>query len=60
MKEFVKRGEKTVSVRSVYYNHCWRCKADIDSIHFRRCPVCGWFICHCGACGCEYNKKEEG
>lgn len=35
-----------------YENHCWRCKEDISSAINVRCPVCRWYICTCGACGC--------
>lgn len=39
-----------------YDSVCWNCKETVDSDLNPRCPNCGWYICSCGACGCDYNK----
>lgn len=49
-----------------YRNHCWRCKASINSNTNKRCSKCGWYICNtCGACEStcprcpKYNPKSS-
>lgn len=34
--------------------HCYLCKRPLDNAINVECAVCGWIICHCGACGCGY------
>jgi len=37
---------------------CWACHMPLDSIMSQTCPVCGWLICSCGACGCNRSDAE--
>ena len=37
-----------------YRNHCWKCRADIDSDRNARCDRCTMFFCdECGTCMCR-------
>lgn len=39
-----------------YHNHCWKCKAEIDSKYQEKCPFCKKYKCSkCGACMCGYT-----
>ena len=39
-----------------YHNHCWKCKAEINSKYQKQCPSCGKYKCSkCGACMCGYT-----
>ena len=42
--------------RKQRHTHCYKCKQDINSIDFSICKKCGWILCTCGACGCNYDK----
>lgn len=65
-KELIELGRKRVALAPytgtsyVYENHCFRCKRHISSAIHARCPSCGWYICSCGACGCEWSDDWEG
>jgi hypothetical protein len=37
------------------FTHCYKCKADLNSIDFELCSVCQWIKCECAACGCAYQ-----
>lgn len=37
--------------------HCYSCKEELDSALRIECNSCSWLICHCGACGCGYEKR---
>lgn len=37
--------------------HCWFCKSELDNSIDIECRSCGWIICGCGACGCNYSQK---
>ncbi len=39
---------------SIRSTHCYRCKRPINSMNFEICGKCGWIMCVCGACGCQY------
>jgi len=34
--------------------HCYNCKHNLDNYSDYECNTCGWIICWCGCCGCEY------
>lgn len=36
--------------------HCYKCKSHLDNAISPECSACGWIICECGACGCQYQK----
>ncbi len=36
---------------------CWNCKKPLDNDIDEECNVCGWILCHCGACGCGYEDN---
>lgn len=36
--------------------HCYNCKSHLDNAISPECSACGWIICECGACGCQYEK----
>jgi hypothetical protein len=44
-----------------YVNHCWSCKASIDSESNRRCSRgCNMFICgSCGRCFCDKENNND-
>lgn len=64
-EELVELGRRRVELASltgrtfVYENHCWLCKDDISSEINARCPKCHWYICSCGACGCQFERGKE-
>ena len=35
--------------------YCHSCKKLISTVTHSKCRECGWIICDCGACGCNYN-----
>ncbi len=37
------------------YSHCYRCQLQVDP-NSVICQRCGWFICECGACGCNFFR----
>ena len=41
--------------------HCFKCKAELNSVDFSFCKKCKWIKCFCGACGCSYDgfKKDN-
>ncbi len=51
-------GDYITISKAHYHNHCWNCKADVDSHHELGHGVCRWLICSkCGACGCGYEGR---
>lgn len=36
--------------------HCHSCKNLLSNVTHGECKVCGWLLCYCGACGCNYLK----
>ncbi len=36
--------------------YCHSCKKLISTVTHDKCKECGWIICDCGACGCNYKK----
>ncbi|MFH1430635.1 MAG: hypothetical protein ABIG71_03895 [Candidatus Uhrbacteria bacterium] len=38
--------------------HCYSCKRALDSQRDARCIHCGWLVCSCGACGCQYQGSQ--
>ena len=36
--------------------HCYNCKKLITTETHEICKKCGWIICDCGSCGCNYQK----
>lgn len=39
--------------------HCYACKQDLDNAIDPECTACGWIICECGACGCNYSGPAK-
>jgi hypothetical protein len=37
-------------------NHCYACKRSLP-VFAKRCVSCGWAVCACGACGCQYAGR---
>jgi hypothetical protein len=60
-RAYVRRGLPPLSAqqrRKLYHpyeNHCWNCKDHISSLTSLPCRWCGWYVCACGACGCQWN-----
>lgn len=36
--------------------YCHSCKKSISTVTHDKCKECGWIICDCGACRCNYGK----
>ena len=36
---------------------CYSCKKPISTMTHRKCEVCGWISCDCGACNCNRGDK---
>ena len=36
--------------------NCYRCKQELDNAYNVECVECGWILCQCTACGCEYHR----
>jgi hypothetical protein len=34
--------------------HCWNCGENLSTRLDYVCDKCGWILCKCGACGCNY------
>ncbi|HEC1728224.1 TPA: hypothetical protein R1703_001353 [Campylobacter lari] len=48
------------SRKSTYVNHCFACKATVNSNSCSKCHQCGWLICsYCSRCGCDYSSKKN-
>lgn len=37
--------------------HCFRCREGLVSSLSNECSSCGWILCSCGACGCNYSGR---
>lgn len=37
--------------------HCHTCKKTISTATHDKCKKCGWIMCDCGACRCNYKKS---
>ncbi len=37
--------------------HCFRCGGELDNSIDKECEACGWIVCNCGACGCQYENR---
>jgi hypothetical protein len=64
-KEFLKsRGLTAHMVKMDHIHrrvtHCYCCAAPLDSERDWGCSVCRWILCGCGACGCGYQRSDEG
>lgn len=35
--------------------HCYACKSPLTSLSDLECVSCGWILCECGACGCDFT-----
>lgn len=33
---------------------CFKCRRILSSETLERCTRCGWIVCNCGACGCDF------
>lgn len=40
--------------------HCFRCQTRLVSTISNECGSCGWILCACGACGCNYHRIRRG
>lgn len=38
------------------WTHCWSCKSLLTNATELECSACGWILCKCGACGCDYSS----
>lgn len=39
--------------------NCFRCRNYLFSSTHSTCKDCGWIICDCGSCGCNYNQQAN-
>jgi len=55
-QEFERRRERvdTLEMKNLRTARCFHCKKSLDSQKNENCSSCGWMICNCGACGCEF------
>lgn len=37
--------------------NCYNCKLSLRTDIFLECSTCGWMVCFCGACGCQYEYR---
>lgn len=49
--KYAKNLRKEIEKETKYESHCWRCGKGIISYLNKKCSLCGWYICECGACG---------
>ena len=35
--------------------NCYSCKSKLDNSKTPECTACGWIVCNCGACGCDFQ-----
>lgn len=40
-------------------DHCWGCRGGLAEWRDPKCPRCGWMLCSCGSCGCNYRSTEQ-
>jgi len=36
--------------------NCFFCKSKLDNFKDPECTHCGWIVCNCGACGCDFRN----
>lgn len=36
--------------------NCYSCKRKLDNLKTSECTACGWIVCNCGACGCDFHN----
>jgi hypothetical protein len=36
--------------------YCWKCGLNLNMRARPVCKTCGWILCDCGSCGCNYPK----
>jgi hypothetical protein len=36
--------------------NCFSCKKNLDNLKNPECTACGWIVCNCGACGCDFHN----
>jgi len=36
--------------------NCYSCKNKLDNFKTPECTTCGWIVCNCGACGCDFQN----
>jgi len=46
------------STRRHRVTHCYSCKFSLNNAINPECSKCGWIICECGACGCQYDGRS--
>lgn len=50
------RSSRYRTYRRERYTVCWQCKKQLSSNAQATCEKCGWLLCDCFACGCNYMK----
>jgi hypothetical protein len=56
------REQKDSRRRQPHRSRCHRCRRVVDErIHARHLgrDGCGWVLCPCGGCGCNYRGRER-
>ncbi len=38
--------------------HCYKCHQELSSLLNYECRICGWLICPCGVCRCQYIGRS--
>ena len=60
-KHYIKSIGSRVSYQGVQESkkhretHCYDCGVGLTSNFNPECNACGWLLCNCGACGCQYT-----